>query len=365
MEGHPHHHRIGARYGVAVVGLGEGKGLVKGLDGHPDLPVVAVCDTDAALLDRVAGTFGVPFRTTELAELLTRSEVDIVAIYTPDQRHLDHIRAVVASGKHVICTKPLVSSLSEAKEVVALMRAHPTQRLMVGQSSRFFGSMRHQRRAFENGSLGKVSFVEASYVHDMRWFYEARAWTNDSTFDLLRACCVHPVDLVRWYLGNVQEVHAYAQRSGIGERAGFHGDDIFVVNLRFDDGRIGRVLGHFGLEQPHALRPWIEVGVYGDGGSMIASYPQLEAIVKRVGEIEHKETYFDETYHYFQFEGVNHHAGEFLDYTEYFARNLAHGTVAQPDAVDGFATMATLEAIDASIRSGLPAKVETLDRGAA
>lgn len=363
MEGHPRHQRVGATFGVAVVGLGEGKGLVKGLEGHPDLPVTAVCDTDPTVLEQVRTRYSVPFASTQLADVLEREDVAIVAIYTPDHLHLQHIEAAIRAGKHVICTKPLVANLAEAREVVALMEAHPRQRLMVGQSSRFFGSMRHQRAAYEAGSLGELSFVEASYVHDMRWFYGAREWARSSRFDLLRAGCSHPVDLVRWYLGDVAEVQAYAQRSAIGERAGFHGYDTFVVNLRFESGRIGRVLGHFGLEQPHALRPWIEVGVYGSAGSMIASYPQLEAVVKLAGEVERRETYFEETYHYFQFEGVNHHAGEFLNYTEHFARSLFDGSVAQPDAVDGFATMATLEAIDRAIETGAPAPVEKL-RGA-
>lgn len=140
---------------------------------------------------------------------------------------------------------------------------------------------------------------------------------------------------------------------------GFNGNDIFVVNLRFESGRIGRVLGLFGLEQPHALRPWIEVGLYGTQGSMISSYPQLESIVKLAGEPERKETYFEDNYHYFQFEGINHHAGEFVNYLEYFARCLVSGETPQPDAYDGFKTMATLEAIRASTQSGQPEWVES------
>ena len=361
MEGHHHHRRIGRRFGFGVVGLGEGKALVKGLEGHPDLRVVAVCDTDAALLADVAARYRVPHATPDVAELVARADVDVVAIYTPDGLYLRHIRTALEAGKHVICTKPLVRDLREARAVVEELRRRPAQRLMVGQSSRFFGSMQHQRRAFESGMLGELSFVEASYVHDMRWFYEDRPWARADDFDLLRACCSHPVDLVRWYLGDVDEVHAYAMRSCAGERAGFHGHDTFVVNLRTADGRVARVLGLFGLEQPHAARPWIEVGLYGEGGTFVASYPQIEAVVKLLGEPERTERYFEETYHYFQFEGVNHHAGEFLDYAQHFATCLVRGEVAQPDAVDGFATMATLEAIDASIRSGRPERVERLE----
>lgn len=364
MEGHGRQRRVGRHFGVAVVGLGEGKALVKGLQGHPDLEVVSVCDADAELARAVASRFGVPHWTAELAEALGRPDVEIVAIYTPDQLHLAHIRAALAAGKHVLCTKPLVNALAEAREVIALVEAHPEQRLMVGQSSRFFGSMLRQRRMFESGRLGELHFVEASYVHDMRWFYQRRPWARAGDFDLILAGCSHPVDLARWYLGEVREVHAFADRSAIGQTAGFRGNDTFVVNLRFASGRIGRVLGFFGLEQPHALRPWIEVGLYGTRGSMISSYPQLESVVKLAGESERKESYFEDLYHYFQFEGVNHHAGEFVNYLEYFACCLVSGEAPQPDAYDGFKTVATLEAIRASVKSGLPERPAALERAA-
>lgn len=362
MEGHGRHTAVGHHFGIAVIGLGEGKGLVKGLQGHPDLEVVSVCDSNTVLTQRIAAQYDIPHSTGELCESLERPGVDIVVIYTPDQLHLKHIQMSFEAGKHVICTKPLVNSLDEAHTVLALARQHPQQRLMVGQSSRFFsrffGSMQRQRTTFEAGKLGELYFVETAYVHDMRWFYANRVWAGEGAFDLLYACCSHPVDLARWYLGDVAEVQALADRSAIGAAAGFHNQDIFIVNLHFTSGRTGRVLGLYGLEQAHALRPWIEVGLYGTTGSMVAHYPQFEAVIKLKDQPERKELYFEDTYHYFQFEGVNHHAGEFVNYTEYFARSLVAGEIPQPDAIDGYKTLATLEAIRQSMRLGTTVMVD-------
>jgi predicted dehydrogenase len=361
LEGHPRHTPIGRRFGLGVVGLGEGKGLVKGLQGHPDLSVVAVCDVDPERVAHVRRQFEVPHGYTELQELVRREDIEIVVIYTPDGLHREHIATAFEAGKHVICTKPLVSTLVEARKVLALVRRHPEQRLMVGQSSRFFGPMQAQRQAVLGGSLGRLHFGEAHYVHDMRWFYGNRPWAKEGGLDLIFGGCSHPVDLLRWHLGDVSEVFAYADRSELAEEAGFEGQDIFVVNLRFVDGRLGRVLGLFGLEQPHAVRPWIEVALYGDKGTFVAKYPQLEALIKLVGQAERVEHYFEDSYHYFQFEGVNHHAGEFVNYTEYFARCLVEGQVPQPDALDGFKSMATLEAMRESILTGAPARVREFE----
>lgn len=360
MEGHGYHTKIGRQYGIGIIGLGEGKGLIKGLNGHPELKVFAVCDLNNDLVRTVQKNFDIPHGYSNLEDMVERDEIDIVAIYTPDQLHVEHTKTAFAAGKHVLCTKPLVTSLQEAREVLKLAEAYPETRLMAGQSSRFFGPMQKQRQAFESGKLGELYFVESYYIHDMRWFYGNRPWARAGGFDLIFAGCSHPVDLVRWYMGDVEEVSAYADRTLIGERAGFQGNDTFVINLKFDSGRIGRVLGFYGLEQPHQNRAWIELAVYGTGGTFIARYPQLESLIKYKDEHEKLETYFEDIYHYFQFEGINHHAGEFVNYMEYFARCILKGQKAFPDAVDGFKTIATLEAIRESIKAGLPTKVEKL-----
>ena len=174
------------------------------------------------------------------------------------------------------------------------------------------------------------------------------------------ASCSRPVDLARYILGDVEEVHAYGNRSKVAEEAGFHGLDSFVISYRFKNGRIGRSLGLFGLEHVHQLQPWIEIAAYGSRGTYVARYPQVEAVVKYAGEDEQLLTWFEDNYHYFQFEGVNHHAGEFTNYTETFARGLVTGECVLPDAEDGFKTLATLEAVRRSIQSGRPEPVDEL-----
>lgn len=351
MEGYGRHTRIGKSYGIGVIGLGEGKGLVKGLDGHPELNVLAICDVNPDLLKSVSTRFRIPHVFSQLEEMVVRDDIDIMVIYTPDQLHIEHIRTCFEAGKHVICTKPLVNSLDEARQVIELSRKFPDLQLMVGQSCRFFGPMQRQRKAFESGKLGELVFAESHYVHDLRWFYGNRPWAKEGGFDLLFAGASHPVDLIRWYMGDVEQVQAYADRTPIAKEAGFQGNDVFIINLKFSSGRIGRVLGFYGLEQPHQNRPWIESAIYGSRGTFIAKYPQLESLVKYEGEDERIESYFEDIYHYFQFEGVNHHAGEFTNYTEYFARCLLEGERPLPDAEDAFKTIATLEAVRQSIRN--------------
>lgn len=253
---------------------------MKGLQGHPELPVRAICDVSDELLQKVKRSYDVPQAYLKIEDLVRRKDIDIVVIYTPDQLHNLHIKTCFENSKHVICTKPLVTSRQEALKVMELVKKYPDLQLMVGQSSRFFGPMQKQRQAFEAGKLGELVFAETQYVHDMRWFYGNRSWAKEGGFDLLFAAASHPVDLIRWYLGDVVDTFAYADRTLIAQKADFKGNDVFIINLKFASGRIGQVLGFYGLEQLHQNRPWIEVAVYGTKGSFIAKYPQLESLIK-------------------------------------------------------------------------------------
>ncbi len=67
----------------------------------------------------------------------------MIGIYTPDQLHGTHIRMAMEAGKDVICTKPLLVGLTEASELLAVQKK-TGRRVFVGQSTRFFESVRKQ-----------------------------------------------------------------------------------------------------------------------------------------------------------------------------------------------------------------------------
>ncbi len=358
MEGTKRFSHIGKDFALGILGLGEGKGLAKGITGHSEIHLQAICDTNQDLLKRVQYELGVPSSYTSYEEML-QENLDIIAIYTPDNLHIKHIEQAFAAGKHVICTKPLVNSVEEAKELLAIQEKYPTQHLLVGQSSRFFSSLKRQHEIYESGKFGDLSFVDTHYIHDMRWFYNNRPWTKDlaTKFDFIFACLSHPVDLVRWYLGDIEEVHAFAAQSAIAQKNDFGGFDSYTVNLKSTNGKIGRVLGLYGVEHIHSFTPWVQCTLYGEKGTYQGMYPQLKSISKFEGEEEKIEGYFEDVYHYFQYEGINHHAGEFINYTEYFAKSLVKGVCAEPNIEDGYKTIATLEAIRLSIQQGRAIKV--------
>ena len=133
---------------VGVVGLEEGLTMLIAPDRNgmeaQNVTVFGGCDSDPEKLQRARLMRPDLFYTQHFDELLRRPEIDIVAIYTPDSFHGEMIEASLDAGKHVICTKPLVNSMEDARRVAASVR-RCDKRLMVGQSTRFFESFLRQR----------------------------------------------------------------------------------------------------------------------------------------------------------------------------------------------------------------------------
>ena len=299
------------------------------------------------------------FYTSSYPELLARADVEIICIYTPDQLHGYQIVQAFEAGKDVICAKPLVNSVEDARRVLEAGR-RSGRKLLVGQSTRFFESFRRQRAAYERGELGQLELVDAHYIHRMDWFYDKSPWAATAT-DWVFLGMSHPIDLVRWYLGPIEEVHAFATRSALGQRYGVQSFDIYTVNFRGGDGRVGRAMGNYGLHELPSARNAIELALYGSAGTSLAQYHDMRYYhtSPEGAEIAEDLLYHQRGY-YFNNQVHGSHYGEFANYAEYFALALIEGRAYSPNLEEGVETFCVMEAVRQSAQSGQPVMIAPL-----
>ncbi|MEW6072399.1 MAG: Gfo/Idh/MocA family oxidoreductase [Planctomycetota bacterium] len=337
--------------GLGVLGLHEGATLLTALARATRIRAVAGCDREEKKLAEVRRRAPELFLTTSYAEMLARPEVEIVAVYTPDAHHAEHVAAAFEAGKDVICTKPLVNSSAGARRLLASARA-TGRKLLVGQSTRFFEPFLRQRAAFERNEVGELELLDAHYVHRMDWFYDKSPWAVTET-DWTFLGLSHPVDLAYWYLGPIATVHAFGHTSSLGRRYGLTGYDVYMANLRARDGRIGRVMGHYGLAELPTARNAIELLLFGSAGTSLAQYHDMRFVhTSPDGTEVTQDPLYALRHHYFNSEAHGMHYGEFANYAEHFAGALIDGTPHAPDLEDGLETFCTMEAIRRSARIG-------------
>lgn len=344
------------KLGLGVLGLGEGRSIIAGALNSELWDVVQLCDLDEKLGRERCHEFSLSCFTTSLDELLANKSVDVVGIYTPDHLHAEHVIRGLKSGKHVICTKPFLNDLSRAREVLDVQR-QSGKVVMVGQSSRHFAPFARQRQHFESGGFGDLITLEAYYNADHRWFLK-KGWAKTASFKWLYGGLSHPVDLMRWYLPDIAEVMGYSSLSKNGRELGLKNDDTFQFIFKSSGGIPARVSGTYNspvtpLQRDSNMSCILRCA----NGASQGDYYDLRYAWK-IGGQSCVETFEDKDDYYFRFGGHSHHAGEYQNYIEHFARCLAAGTAPKPDVSEGIVTVALMQAMEESCARGLPVKIK-------
>lgn len=243
-------------YSMGVIGLGMGINMLP-VNNRADIPikVTQICGVaqQKNLMAELEQKYALERCTENWMEMIEDPRVDIIGVFSPDPLHYEHCKAALEAGKHVICTKPLVASLEHAKELVKMVDKAGVK-FMVGQTMRYEPQFAALRTMYDSGDLGDVFMGEAHYLHDMRPVIEATPWRGEMPQDLIYGGLSHPMDAMRWFFGDVEEVHALGCKTDFlkGPITGKPYDDFcnYIVNVRFKSGVIARCLGAYGLVEP-------------------------------------------------------------------------------------------------------------------
>ncbi|TYR38026.1 Gfo/Idh/MocA family oxidoreductase [Sphingobacterium phlebotomi] len=344
---------------LGILGLGEGRSTMSAALQSEYIELVQICDLNEELGRKRIKEFDFHAYTQRYEDLLENPAIEAIAIYTPDHLHATHIKQALEHNKHVICTKPFIDNLADANELLALVK-RIGKRVFVGQSSRFFEPMKKQRADFEEGLIGDLITIEGYYHADHRWFLE-KPWSLQSSFKWLYGGLSHPVDFIRWYLPDIEEVMGYGMLSANGRKGGLQNADTMHFIFKATDGRVARVSGAYtGPVQPVTRDSEMSCILRGTEGCSQADYMDLRyAITDRTGE-ERMLTWEHKLKHYFRFEGKSHHAGEYQNYLEHFAKAIREDIAAFPDIKEGIGTIALLQAMDESLATNKPVRPKDL-----
>lgn len=261
------------RLGIIGVGPSNMASTLVLLKDEPDLryTLQAVCTRRAEVAGKCAKDWQVPFWTTDYRELVIHNEVDVVCVFSPDHLHAAHCVAALEAGKHVVCTKPMVTKLEDAQKLVQLVRTK-RKKFLVGQTMRFDRQFMMAKKLFDDHDLGDLIALESYYVHDMRPVFAFTPWRLTAPQDFMFGGCVHSIDVIRAFGGDIDAVHANAVKGNLTKD--YPLQDNFFINIRFKSGVIGRVSGLYGIVHPPT--PMMQFGIYGTKGSLQAEFTDNE-----------------------------------------------------------------------------------------
>jgi predicted dehydrogenase len=224
--------------------------------------LAAVCDVDPARAQAFAARYGVRGHAS-LPALLDQSDIDVVSILTPSGMHAEHAIQVAKSGRHIVVEKPMALTLEDADAMIgAADRAGV--RLFVVKQNRFNVPVVKAREALDAGRFGQLVLgtVRVRWCRDQS-YYNQDAWRGTWAQDggVIANQASHHVDMLSWFMGPVESVHA----RGIRALVNIEAEDTAVATLRFRNGALGAI------EATSATRPSDLEGslsVLGSGGSV-------------------------------------------------------------------------------------------------
>ena len=130
------------------------------------------CSTE---LEATARQFGWEEFDCEWERVMARKDIDVVDISTPGYLHHPMALAAAATGKHIICEKPLANSLAEANEMLRAVEKAGVKHY-VNYNYRRVPAVAYAKRLIEEGRVGDVYHYHGSYLQD---------WIIDPSFPLV------------------------------------------------------------------------------------------------------------------------------------------------------------------------------------
>ena len=215
---------------------------------------VSLISRELAKTQEVAGKYGIPHVTTDLADSLALKQVDAVILCIPTQMHAAQAIACMKAGKHVQVEIPLADSLADAQAVVALQKQTGLV-AMCGHTRRFNPSHQWLHQKISAGEFNIQQMDVQTYFFrrsNMNALGQARSWTDH----LLWHHAAHTVDLFAYQVGS-PVVKANALQGPIHPTLGIAMDmsiqlqaangAICTLSLSFNnDGPLGTVFRYIG-----------------------------------------------------------------------------------------------------------------------
>jgi len=239
---------------VAVIGTGMGRYHMQEFVDCTNVKLLAICDLNREEAEHFAEAYGAEHVFTDYRDLWSLEDLDAVSIAIPNYLHAPVTIEALGRGLHVMCEKPMASSLEEARRMVEAANT-AGKRLMIGMNRRFRPESRALRAMVERGELGQVYYARSTWIRRRGvpvihfasggsmgrglWFVSRDKAGAGALFDI----GVHMFDLTWWLMGNPKPVSVSAvsyqnlwteefARRGVP----YDVDELSSALVRFEDG---------------------------------------------------------------------------------------------------------------------------------
>ncbi|WP_066189734.1 Gfo/Idh/MocA family protein [Gracilibacillus timonensis] len=227
---------------------------------HPDIEIIGIWDDHAERGREMAETYQTRFYH-DLSQLLA-TEVEAVVICSENVKHKEHVIAAAQAKKHILCEKPIATSLDDAQAMIDVCNREQVT-LQIAYPVRFSPVMQQVKNILEAQDIGDVVAINGTNHGQMpgSWFIDKAMSGGGAATDHI----VHLLDVTRWLLNDeVKSVYAELDTK-------FHSidvEDCGIVSLEMESGVIFTIDPSW--SRPNVFPTWgdVTMEVVGTKGSL-------------------------------------------------------------------------------------------------
>ena len=215
--------------------------------GHPQARLAGFYDLNQERARELAEKWGGKAYSS-WEEMLADPGIDAVSVCVANNAHAQLSIAALRAGKHVLCEKPMATTLADCEAMVAAAR-ESGKFLMIGQNQRLTKAHQKARELVENGTLGKILTFRTTFGHGGPETWSVDPGKNTWFFDKSKAAMgamadlgIHKTDLIQYLLGQTvvettAKVTTLDKRGADGQLIGV--DDNAICIYRMSGGAMG------------------------------------------------------------------------------------------------------------------------------
>jgi predicted dehydrogenase len=144
---------------------------------------------------------------SSVAELLADPTIDAVSVCTANTSHAEISIAALKAGKHVLCEKPMATTLEDCEAMVKTAR-ETGKFLMVGQNQRLARAHVKAKELIQEGLIGEIVSFRTTFGHGGPetwsidpgknvWFFDK----NKAALGVMADLGIHKTDLIHFITG--------------------------------------------------------------------------------------------------------------------------------------------------------------------
>jgi predicted dehydrogenase len=257
---------------IGIVGLGRvaSKTHIPVLKSLENVELICGAETNAERAKRVQNLFAFNRVYDDYAEMFESESLDGVYICLPNFLHKDACIKALENGIHVLCEKPMGTTVEEAEEITRLAEDKGLV-LMPGYKKRYANNFSKAKKMIDDGILGKIIQVQGVFLTPgpyISWDPKSDWYLDERWHGAIYDSGCHLIDVLLYLLPfTFTEVHAFLQKAFTG----YNTPTNISCFFKMDGGIVGDLaIGWRGATDVLAL------SIYGTAGNLTVSREYIE-----------------------------------------------------------------------------------------